>query len=263
MQVSCLAPRMDIRLTPKRRKRRVKCDEKKPLCNRCLSTKRVCDGYGIVIDLPKRAPCRIARWGHKNSVSDIQPKPPTVPTTLPALDPTESRIFEVFRSKTIPELAGLRSAGFWRNVVLPACYSEPAILHASIALACATKMRVEQKSSPSDHAYHATGLISVAEYNKAIAHLKELIKHENASSIRAILITCVVFATIEIFNGCVSKAIMHFDNGRKLLLQLRRSCRNCVTNPEPEINVTRLYFAPKPESVEDKLVNMFAHLDLQ
>jgi hypothetical protein len=252
---------MDIKLTSKRRKRRVKCDETKPVCNRCLSTKRMCDGYSIMIDVPKRPSYQIARWEYARSVSDIQPKP--LPATLPALDPTESRIFEAFRSKAIPELAGLRSAGFWRNVVLPACYSEPAILHASIALACATKLRCQQKASPGDNAYRATELISVAEYNKAITHLKEVMKHENSSSMRIMLIACVIFTAIEIFSGCVGKAIMHLDNGRKLLLQLHRFHRRCVTTPEPESKVTRLLFSPKPESVEDKLVNMFAHLDLQ
>jgi hypothetical protein len=56
----------------------------------------------------------------KEHLPIIRPQPAISLKSIPFLNTTESNIFEVFRSKPIPELAGVRSTGFWQNVVLPA-----------------------------------------------------------------------------------------------------------------------------------------------
>lgn len=184
------------------------------------------------------------------------------PRSLPNLDSIELHGFELFCSNTIPELAGLRSSGFWRNVVLPACYSEPALLHASIGLACASKSRAEQTIAPSNTYVQNKRLIAVAEYNKSIRFLQEHIeKHEEAGSLRIVLIACVMFTTFELFSGRVGKAAMHLENGRKLLIQLYRTPKKRSAIAGPDSESTRLYFAQRPESVEDYLINIFAHMD--
>ncbi|OCL04419.1 hypothetical protein AOQ84DRAFT_225993 [Glonium stellatum] len=173
-------------------------------------------------------------------------------------------MFELFRSKAIPELASIRSTGFWHNVVLPACYSEPAILHASIALACEFGLCAEPKSSSQADDNESVRLDAVVEYNKAIYYLKEHItKQSNARSSRAILITCVLFITLELFTGRLQKATIHLDQGRKLLLQSYIAQSNGSTTDAPENETKALVFASNPESVEDELVNIFAHLDIQ
>ena len=241
----------------------MKCDETKPYCKRCLSGKRICDGYNIVIDVPKRKLQEISHLD-RGRIPDILPKPMITLDSLPTLDPMKSPIFEHFRSQTIPELAGLRSSGFWRNVALPACYSEPAILHASLALSCAHRFRAEQKSGRSQPSSQSIRLIAIVEYNKAIHSLNEqILEHENASSLRVILIACVIFIVLELFGGCLDKAVVHLSEGRKLLLQLGLTQNDDSAGARSENETKALYLAAEPESVEEKLVNQFAHIDLQ
>jgi hypothetical protein len=265
VQVSCPAAHPDCtsaEIIP--RKRRVKCDETKPYCRVCLSGSRICDGYNIVIDVPKRKLREISSLDCKRRTADIQPKPTTTLDSLPSLNPVESRAFERFRSQTIPELAGLRSGEFWRCVVLPACYSEPAILHASLALSCAHIFRAKQKSGPNQPASQDIRIIAIGEYNKAIRSLNErVLKHEYVSSLRVILITCAMFIALELFGGCLEKAMIHLNEGRKLLPQLGLTTNNGSTGAKSENETKALYFVAKPESVEERLVNRFAHLDLQ
>lgn len=104
--------------------------------------------------------------------------------------------------------------------------------------------------------------MAVAEYNKAIHFVNDFIlKNENARSLSTILITCVLFVVLELYGGCVDKAIMHLNEGRKLLLLLGRRQNYILTGASSTDEA--LYFAARPESVEDKLINMFAHMDLQ
>jgi hypothetical protein len=144
----------------------------------------------------------------------------------------ECFVFDRFRYKTIPELAGLRSAGFWRNVVLPACYSEPAILRASIALACASKSWAEKTSANSNISRQNKGLIADEEYNKSIRSLNEHIqKHREARSLRVVLITCVMFISLELFSNRIGKAVMHLEMGESCYF----SCTILRTNTPPPL----------------------------
>lgn len=172
----------------------------------------------------------------------------------------ESRAFEHFRPQTIPESAGLRSGEFWRCIVLPTCYSGPATLHAFLALSCAHIFRAEQKSGRNQLDSQGTRTIAIAEYNKAIRSLNErILKHEHASSLRVILITCVMFIVLELLGGCLDKAMIHLNEGRKLLFRLGLTLNDDFTGARSENETRTLYFAAKPESVEDKLVNRFTH----
>ena len=242
----------------------MKCDETRPYCKRCLSAKRICGGYNIIIDVPRRKLQENSYLDCKNRIESIQPKPTTSPDSLPSLGPMESRAFEHFRSNTVPELAGLRSAEFWRCIVLPACYYEPAILHASLALSYAHKFRGEQKSGRNQLSSNGIRTAAFAEYNKAIRFLNErIVNHEHASSLRVILITCMMFIVLELFGGCLDKAMIHLRGGRQLLFQLGLNLKDNITGTRSGSETRTFCFATKPESVEDKLVNRIANIDLQ
>lgn len=225
----------------------MKCDETRPYCKRCLSAKRICGGYNIIIDVPRRKLQENSYLDCKNRIASIQPKPTTSPDSLPSLDPMEYRAFEHFRSNTVPELAGLRSAEFWRCIILPASYSEPAILHASLALSYAHKFRAEQKSGRNQLSSHGIRTAAFAEYNKAIRFLNErIVNHEHASSLRVILITCMMFIVLELFGGCLDKAMIHLRGGRQLLFQLGLSLKDNITGIRSGSETRSLCFATSP-----------------
>ncbi|KAA8568375.1 hypothetical protein EYC84_007411 [Monilinia fructicola] len=96
--------------------RRVKCDEAKPSCKRCVSTGRRCDGYAT--DLKRLSP-------EVQSVSEIQRIPTLLPGTV-----EERRAFQYFVSNTATELSGYFDSSFWEHLILQASVTEPSLRYA-------------------------------------------------------------------------------------------------------------------------------------
>jgi len=241
------------------RRRRVKCDEAKPCCFRCQSSNRICEGYGIILDTPKYLTyqsCSKTHREHGDSLPILQPKPTVALKIIPFLNHSESVIFELFRSQTVVELAGFRSARFWRNIVLPACHSEPAIFHASMALANASCPRTSTFARED-----IPRLDTLNHYNKAIHHLKAHVSIcSETSSLRVALIACILFIALELSTGRFQEAGMHLNQGRTLL---QSSTHFVTTTADREVKTKALVLVSNPKSVEDEIWSVFADLDLQ
>ncbi|KAL7923346.1 hypothetical protein ACQKWADRAFT_60865 [Trichoderma austrokoningii] len=227
------------------KKRRVKCDEKKPACQRCVSTGRVCDGYGV--------------WGGGNAYgsSNKAPSLPNsslshyqkIPAPLSVISMSQKhRIagqpasigFEYFRRYTSTKLPGLFESGFWDSLVLQASDQEPAVLHAVAALGAAHKN--------DEH-------ISLVEYNKAIQHLRQSLCSSDRDTIRVCLITCLLFVCIELLRGGFKAGYVHLSTGLRMLHEIQR--RDGITANNEVILRSRA------QSVEDTLVEVFSRLNLQ
>jgi hypothetical protein len=100
------------------------------------------------------------------------------------------------------------------------------------------------------------------EYNKAIQYLKEhTAKHSGAKSLAVSLIACVLFITLELFTGRIDKATIHLNERGKLLRSWIQNVSSTTNSPGRESRKPN--FVLNPQSVEDELVSIFAHLDLQ
>jgi hypothetical protein len=210
-----------------------------------------------MVDLPTRSMIHDPKLRHADGHVEILPKPAIMLTGLPSLDGSDSRIFELFRAHVIPGLTGMRSRGFWENVVLSGCYSEPALLHAGLALAYAMDTPGRPRE---EHERDEKKIRAITEYNKSIQHLnRSLIDHNEASS-RTVLVACVLFITLELFLGRIETAIAHLDQGRKLLLQ-----SSVVGNAkgDGENEIPTILLKAKPQSMDDHLISVFVHLDNQ
>lgn len=227
------------------RKRRVKCDEKKPACQRCTSTGRVCDGYGI--------------WGGGNAYGSSKKTPlashsslthyKKMPAPLSVVSMSQKhRIagqpasigFEYFRRYTSTKLPGLFESGFWDSLVLQASDQEPAVLHAVAALGAAHKN--------DEH-------ISLVEYNKAIQHLRKSLNSSDRDTIRVCLITCLLFVCIELLRGGFKAGYTHLSTGLRMLHEIQR--RDGITANNEVI------LRYRAQSVEDTLLEVFSRLNLQ
>ncbi|KAL6870405.1 hypothetical protein J3F83DRAFT_736193 [Trichoderma novae-zelandiae] len=229
------------------KKRRVKCDEGRPACQRCLSTGRVCDGYGI--------------WGGGNNAYRSSDKVPSVsPSSLVRGKPTQtlqtavvmsqrrsiagqpaSLGFEYFRRYTTTKLPGLFESGFWDSLVLQASEQEPAVMHAVTALGAAHKN--EER-------------ISLTEYNEAIRHLRLSLNRSDKEALRVCLITCMLFVCIELLRGGFKAGHAHLSNGLRLLREIQK--REGIIASDGDI-ILRSHAA----SVEDTLVEVFSRLNVQ
>lgn len=180
--------------------------------------------------------------------------------SIPGLSHSEILVFERFRSRTVVEIAGARSSGLWQNVVLPACYSEPAVLHASIALVTATRWSRDPQGSATSNAGERLQLETVSQYNKAIQSLKaHVTKLDDPASLRITLITCVLFIALELCTERILQAMIHLDEGRKLTSTLFTTCNPNYVNPGTEA----IILPSVPQSTEDELLLVFADLDVQ
>lgn len=223
----------------------MKCDEKKPACQRCISTGRICDGYGI--------------WGGGNAYGSSNKAPSLSNLSLAhnkkILGPLKvvtmsqkHRIaglpasigFEYFRKYTSTKLPGLFESGFWDSLVLQASEQEPAVLHAVTALGAAHKN--------DEH-------ISLVEYNKAIQHLRQNLNSSDRDVLRVCLITCLLFVCIELLRGGFKAGYAHLSNGLRILHEIQRRDGITVNN--------EIILRSHAQTVEDTLFEVFSRLNLQ
>ncbi|KAK6376138.1 hypothetical protein LTS17_007389 [Exophiala oligosperma] len=213
------------------KRRRIKCDEGKPSCQRCLKSNIECGGYAP----PKIRLFEPAGSSSSSSAgpSSIAPSPlPGIPTRSPppknpqlhsylnsyphpqelALVPSfgteeEYRSFQFFLERTA-NLVSVYSQPYLWTVVLPqATWHQPAIKHSIIALAN-LHQSLTTSGSVSTQAAHD----SVTHYNTAI---RALLTHK--PPIDVVLVSCVIFWCLENFNGTEKAAFDHMKAAIKIL----------------------------------------------
>jgi hypothetical protein len=168
--------------------RRIKCDERKPACLKCISTGRRCDGYA----------------------------PPRALLFEVSKDEGERRSFHYFRERTAPELCGDTLTRFWDGFVLRASYSQEAVRHAVAAIGALNESLELQTGQ---QALTAQGF-AFEQYNKAITALT---KGEPAPSTEDMLIACILFTWFENLQGHFDFSLSHLRSGLNILETWRAS----------------------------------------
>ncbi|CRK11408.1 hypothetical protein BN1708_010145 [Verticillium longisporum] len=204
--------------------RKVKCDEARPACKRCVTTGRVCDGYGI--------------WGgggrayHERYVVEptgalythVVSRPRAAPPVL-VLNPQEQECFEWFKYRTSIMVPTSYAAGFWNTLIFQSSVQEPAILNAVLALGSyhmngggtAQSHRIEITKA----GWTAEENFTLQHYVEAMRHLKPHFARKGKASTRVALIACFLFVSFELFRGHFEATRLHLDNGVKILEESR------------------------------------------
>ncbi|KAK3361145.1 hypothetical protein B0T24DRAFT_539402 [Lasiosphaeria ovina] len=265
--------------------RRVKCGEERPACQRCVSTGRVCDGYGIwggggngYGSAERRGATRLQVLRQTRS-----PTKDKTPALVPGMNLQDQTALDFFWARTSIKLPGVFDSGFWDSLVFQASFSEPAVLHAVIALA-ATHRRHGMGTRPMGGGRNPLSPSTVTEmdpderlalqhYNKAIAHLRCHFEKKDVRSLRITLISCMVFVCMELLRGEFQTGLAHLQSGLKVLEEVhardrlaaaRRGARKtqksaATTDAAPPAAV----LLPRPESVDDYLLEAFTRLNVQ
>ncbi|KAK0127395.1 hypothetical protein ONS96_006940 [Cadophora gregata f. sp. sojae] len=193
--------------------RRVKCDEGKPSCVKCTTTGRKCDGYAnkdpepVGLETCTRSDCllstrNIARALSSNILENGQ----------------ERRAFEFFRHRTAIEMSGFFHSEFWDGLLPQASQSEPAILHAVIALGSLHELYWEGESVlPRDAEISSKRAFALQQTNKAIGYLTKPSTSATPRSGEAVLMSCLLFVCLETFQGNHNGALAHLESGLKIL----------------------------------------------
>ncbi|KAI1824337.1 hypothetical protein F4861DRAFT_264971 [Xylaria intraflava] len=199
--------------------RRVKCDEGRPACSRCVSTGRICEGYGI--------------WGGgSNGIQSagrvaVSPRadPYSVVHALPAslgkLSPEQEKYFQWFKQRTFTKLPLPFITEFWRTLILQACAAEPAILHASLALGSAHQTESFEAGAHEgpDMALDSRQTFMLREYGRAMRSLQPHFSSHDKGSIRIALSVCILFTFLENLRGRYVAANAHLHSGLRLIAE--------------------------------------------
>lgn len=187
------------------RARRVKCDEQRPACQKCVTTGRKCEGYQsvrewVVIVGPPRT----------DTITDIE-------------DARSSRLFDYFRTQAVHELSWFFDGVEWAEVVLREAQGSLAVRHAVIALACEHEERKErrrggERGTPPQHQQHE---YAAQHYSKAIRNLiKETSDGARDSRPRA-LVCGLLFISFEALRGNDTAAANHLEACLKIVREAR------------------------------------------
>ena len=177
--------------------RRIKCDEQKPSCSKCLSTGRACDGYRTL----------------KTLLFEI------------CKDGREKRSFHYYRECTANEVCSEVDVSFWKGFVLRAGHHSEAVRHALTSVGSFHES-LELETGPEAVAARC---FAFEQYGKA---LEILSSPKSAQSISPILVTCVLVIWLENLQGHFSIALQHLRSGLQLLAEAESGTESSCIEPD-------------------------------
>ncbi|KAI9846320.1 MAG: hypothetical protein M1837_004173 [Sclerophora amabilis] len=228
--------------------RRVKCDEQKPACERCLSTGRRCDGYATRNGDGKGSDDNSDEVVHQNWPYITAPLSGSAPSVIPAAGAQEHHSLQFFLCRTLLELWGQSKPEGWVQTLLQASHSESAVRHAVVALASLhEKIQSADMRTNTDHNIDKDGF-ALRSYNKSIRHLQKALSTCGPQSTEIALMACVMFICFEVILGNNATAASHLKSGLNIL---------CLRHGDRRLALS--HFHHRDNSFEQ----LFARLDIQ
>ncbi|TPX14616.1 uncharacterized protein E0L32_005308 [Thyridium curvatum] len=206
--------------------RRVKCDEGKPSCQRCLSTGRNCDGYlPTTSNISRRDLAALAQESSLGERLVLTRRPAQAPASLSpsplgsarsSPQPRECQLFDLFRSATGPATETLAPSSFWTRDILQLAHVEPAVWHAVVALGglhCRWHDDTAKALSLTPPPVHEVEL----HYHHAVTLAQRMQQPE-----RALALSLALGAVANLM-GSLRESRVHVAAGRNLLCRLGKT----------------------------------------
>lgn len=234
--------------------RRVKCDEAKPNCLRCIRFGVDCDGYPATNRPAAVIASRTLLPKDQHTKLDTLdvPKILGIYSEPRFKDEREGRCFQFFCEETASQIAGPDQMMLWGQLIPQACEAAPFVKSAVIAIAAMSKIKTGTVAS-----HQVRGLYEFAldQYSRCLQGMRRCAasgKHE----MRNVLLACILVFCFETMQGNPGAASTH---ARTAMMLMHR-----WTEEEPEI---RLHFYkiedwPKCQISSD-IMGALAQLDVQ
>ncbi|KAE9373944.1 hypothetical protein N431DRAFT_374634 [Stipitochalara longipes BDJ] len=238
--------------------RRVKCDEAKPTCNRCIKACIPCDGYVTPIKRPSLRPVlplialdfEPILWEPSNHLCQSE---------------ADFRYLRVFCEKTAHQLNGIAPTNLWSGLMLQACEHNSAVRHGIIAISAldiTSRLKTDRipnhrcgaGTSPADPRTHYQ--FALREYSLAIQAMQKDTS-KGTLDLATTLITCLVIICFETFHGNSYNALSQINTGLLLIEQ------SVAPNNDTPPNLVDGIFSSLLSHVDESLVRAFVRLDLQ
>ncbi|MCJ1403835.1 hypothetical protein MMC11_007058 [Xylographa trunciseda] len=192
--------------------RHVKCDEQKPVCTRCSSTGRVCDGYGVDVSVQ-------SGLGEDSRVVSLnQSRLSNNPSvSIPGTE-KERRSFDFFRLQTLRELEIALNSPDWNRLILQVSHTNPIIRNAAIALgSLGERFYINDVLTPNNAAANSCHVYAQLQYQKALQGLRDHLYNKGEHTVCLALISCFMFVVFEFMQGNEVAALTHLRSGLKIL----------------------------------------------
>lgn len=190
------------------KKRHVKCDEGKPICNRCKKGNRSCL-YQPQQKLMSEDACLQMQLRYSHAQSP--------PTKKHFSSEAERYGFDRFHQTVSAVLSSAIGWHDWGDIVLQNSENDPALRHAVIALGamheetlCDMGEVLREKDSQ---------LLSLAykQYHEAIKHLRSQLQYQPTRSIQANMLACMLLVAFDFMQGDYRAAAVHLSGGVAML----------------------------------------------
>jgi hypothetical protein len=228
------------------RKRRVKCDEAKPACKRCIDYSGECSGY--VTTAAPNAQLQSSKMEKLPLIPRVAERLTVThqPSQLVGASSGDRRAFDFFRSETGPMLAGYFDADFWSHFLLQFSHHKPAIWHSVLALSAFHEQRLLREDRPMQKVDLVHQRYALLQYNQAIS----LLRGQGSTSkvpTEVVLAGCVLFIAIESVMGNLPGAVSHMSGG----IQIARLWKKEKAKPGLSRSSSKF--------IENNLIPIFEH----
>lgn len=214
-------------LTRNHRKRRIKCDEARPACGRCLRSGWKCDGYpGPNTAAP-------------GSQSFLRISAYSIPFRIPG-SKKDRQVLHYFCVQGADDISGFMSSPFWSTMVLQISHQEPAVRQILIAL---SSLHLDYISSTASGPQVAT-TTTIRQYGKGLKMLRNRLEASSPESILIALVASILFYCFESIMGNRTSALQQLRKGMSLIPVTK--CTNQVGLADTE-----------------EVLDLFARLDVQ
>ncbi|KAK7228214.1 hypothetical protein V2G26_000384 [Clonostachys chloroleuca] len=243
--------------------RRVRCDRTHPVCQRCSSTGRVCDGYPTQQPASTPSPQASSESSGHLTVRRAAglPLAPRVNSSLQSsfpesLSDEETRAFHHFRQSTAADLAGEFATDFWGRLVLQFGHREPCVRHLTIAISSLHASLVNDGFATSLYPIlPAEDLRSraVAQYTKALHLFNQHIVSKQGSSFDVTMLCSLLCMTFEWLRTNHNAALVHLRS----ILRLVREWHETSTGSTGRITGNQTsYWSPSGHLIRSTLFPM-------
>ncbi|KAF5660691.1 transcriptional regulator [Fusarium heterosporum] len=196
--------------------RKIKCDEAKPACQKCVNTGRTCDGYESLFR-PFPNPSMIDNRGVNvksdagNTVLDIET--PKAPLDVAALN-------RYFSTKTIFDVdLGCNQEA---HQVLQASLTDPSIRHALLSLrALRENLEINDDSTVTSEQQTLSYNYGLEHYSKALTGLASNLAYPDSGRLKSALLCCQVLISVEQVRGNFTAMGLHIIRGLNIMREYR------------------------------------------
>jgi len=245
------------------RTRRVKCDETKPACVRCIKFGIECEGYPPTnkhtVQTTSRAllPKSYAQPAKPGSHILITPIY-RLSTAARFVDEQEGRCFRIYCDEMARQIKGPFPTSLWDRLIPQTSEIEPFIRHAVVGIGALSKINQDIADSRllgsrsiivPDYSY------ALEQYGKALRGIRNTISR-GEKDIKKIMIACILVFCFETLHARPGTAIANATSGLMLLMQWMQN----NTNQSVQFFLGNEW---REQSIEEDLMVALAGLDLQ